>query len=586
MEFVFVETEIEAAGLRNPMLEILQPDTNPYHAILYQHNGVLNAQPIHFGNENQELAVNQFLGTISLVVNSNVTLFVSPEYSCPWDVIRAILEDSKRQPRGGAVWALGCESICPKALRQFKNDFEENKGVKIIFDETVLNKSGNFLDPLCYVFKTTTNVGNDVIVCLVQFKTQHMGVWSDPIERDHYIPGRKLYVFRNAVDSIYLFTLICSEAIVFENSEASLRKIDPRWSIAPYIILNPQLNPEANHSDFRQFRRKILQNEKKEIITLNWTLGSSIKVGNAATRLDRFPGSGIYTDADGINFAKDDNFLQNHHRGLYYTFRKPKYHIYYLNGLKEIFYLQNLKPFQGNGALPLNQRSGPSMIDCYDLAADCSTPSATQIDDGLISFLDLSGSQNNVLRGTTLDSLGKERLITLSSGEIDPKDDRHWFRVNRMRVCTVDEDGVICRLTFAQDRQGNRIRRELVDNLDRLNRIILDPDYLPQTLSFLNGNFTEVMFFRDEKGFHYNFNLVSTDNQNKATGAFCGRADAAEAKKRFDKILKLFSDSDQQRTRVVVWYESSVGTIQSIVPPKATIRDDYSTDARSISKGI
>jgi hypothetical protein len=436
------------------------------------------------------------------------------------------------------------------------------------------------------VFKTTTNDGAPVIVCLVQFKTQHMGVWNTPIERDNYIKGEKLYVFRNAAESIYLFTLICSEAMVFEVSDAFLNSVDHRWSLTPYIILNPQLNPDSNHADFRQFRRKILQSEKKEIITLNWASGSSIKVEDVVIALDRFPGSGIYTDADGINFTKDDNFIQNHRRGLYYTFRKPKHHIYHLNGLKEIFHLQNLKPFQGNGASPLNQRSGPSMIDCYDLAADNSTQSATQIDDGLISFLDSSRSPNAVLRGTILDSFEKERLITLSSGEIDPKEDKLWFRVNRMRVCTVEDDGVVCRLTFAQDSQGNGVRRGLVDNLDGLNRIILTPAHLPECLSFLDGNFTEVMFFQDTKGFHYNFNLVSADKQNKATGAFCGREDAAEAKRRFDKILILFSDSDQQRTRVVVWYEPAVGTIQSIVPPKATIRDDYSADARSITKGV
>ncbi|MDZ7650279.1 MAG: hypothetical protein U5K54_25840 [Cytophagales bacterium] len=386
---------------------------------------------------------------------------VSPEYSCPWEVVRTVLTNAGSQPRERALWALGCESISPAALRQFKNDFDGNAGVNIIFDETVLGKAGNFLDPLCYFFKTTTNDGALVIVCLVQFKTQHMGVWKTPIERNNYIKGEKLYVFRNAVESIYLFTLICSEAMVFDVSEAFLRSIDHRWSYTPYIILNPQLNPEANHADFRQFRRKILQYEKKEIITLNWASGSSIKVENAVIALNQFPGSGIYTDADGINFTNDDNFIINHQRGLYYTFRKPKHHIYHLNGLKEIFHLQNLKPFQGNGAAPLNQRSGPGMIDLTDIAVDYSAQHAMQIDDGLITFLNSSGSPNAVLRGAILDCFEKERLITLSSGEIDPKEDKLWSRINRMRVCTVDEDGVVCRLTFAQDSKGNDLRTRL-----------------------------------------------------------------------------------------------------------------------------
>ncbi|MDZ7650280.1 MAG: hypothetical protein U5K54_25845 [Cytophagales bacterium] len=92
------------------------------------------------------------------------------------------------------------------------------------------------------------------------------------------------------------------------------------------------------------------------------------------------------------------------------------------------------------------------------------------------------------------------------------------------------------------------------------------------------------MFFRDTHGFNYNFNLVSTNNQNKATGAFCGRANAAEAKRKFDKIWGLFSESDQQRTRVVVWYAPTQVTIESIVPPQATITDDYSRGPKSITK--
>jgi hypothetical protein len=149
MHFVFIENVLSTEHLRNPMLEILQPDTDQYHAILYQHKGILNAQPNHFGNENQGRARNQFLATIGLASRTNTGLLVSPEYSCPWEVVRTVLSNAGAQPRDRALWALGCESITPTALRQFKNDFTGNGGVKIIFDETVLDRAGIFLDPLC-----------------------------------------------------------------------------------------------------------------------------------------------------------------------------------------------------------------------------------------------------------------------------------------------------------------------------------------------------------------------------------------------------------------------------------------------------
>jgi hypothetical protein len=230
-------------------------------------------------------------------------------------------------------------------------------------------------------------------------------------------------------------------------------------------------------------------------------------------------------------------------------------------------------------------RSGPKVLGCYDFNADASIHEVDNIDDGLLDFLNLKQSNNAILRGNTLNSFEKERLICISAGEIEQKDGQPWFRLDRIRLCTLEDDGIICRLTFTQDDQGNDIRTAFLDKIDRLNQIIGDAANIPRTISFLNSNCLGVTFFHDGKQFHYNFNLVSTDNKNKATGAFCGRLSEPEARKKFNNLIRLFTDSDQQRKRVVVWYEPALGTINSIydnTPP--SISDDYSIDPSSIKK--
>lgn len=586
MSFNFVETILEELGLQNPTLEILEANTNPYQAILYQHKGVFNASDTSFVNSDAVSARSKFLSVIQLARHSNSSLLVSPEYSSPWQVIRDILTNVDRQPGNGKLWALGCESITPDEIRQLITDYRESENVIIHFEEVTLNQVGNFLDPLCYLFRTTRNTTNEeVLVCLVQFKTQHMGVRQTAIERDNYIPGEQIYIFRNAAESIYLFTLICSEALIFDVSNEFIQQTGERWEHTPYLILNIQLNPSPNHPDFRQFRRKILQYERKEIITLNWASGTQIALDGNQMSLDHFPGSGFYTDVDGIDFARDNELIENHSRGLYYTFQKPKFHVFHINGANDTFHIRNSKPFQGNGPMALRRRNGPQVIACYEFLANNDIQPATNIDDGLQGFLNLRGSTNATLRGGTLNSFEKERLISLSAGEIEQKDDQPWFRADRMRVCILEDDGIICRLTFAQDFNGNATRTDFLDKLERLGLIIQMPANVPASISFLVGNNNGVMFFHNGTKYLYNFNLVAADNRNKATGAFCGRLSKPEATRKFNKLTKLFTDTDQQRKRVVVWYEPTLGTIESIYdsnPP--SVKDDYSTDPRSYKK--
>jgi len=581
MHFYFVEAILAALGLRNPKLEVLEADTNPYQTTLYQHRGNLNVSEDRFFDCNVEACRTKYIQVIQHAKTKHSSLLISPEYSCPWSIIQDILSKSERQPEEGKLWVLGCESITPSQIRQLKYEYSSGSNVFVEFEENVLRGAGHFLDPVCYIFKTQTENHVEVLVCLVQFKTVHMGVRRTDIERENYIAGERIYIFRNAPMSIYLFTLICSEALVFEMN--LLETADDRWQTTAYIIVNIQLNPDPNNTYFREFRKKILDSGK-ELISLNWCQGSYI--GSKDNPLDKFPRSGFQTDADGIDFENDVAFINNHKNGLYYSHLKPKFHVFHLNGRIELFQIQNTKPFQGVGPLPLKRRNGPTALSCHEFCDNYALQQTIQIDDGLSSFMTLIGSTNRALLGNDLSPIEKERLICLSAGDIGPNTPHSWFRLDLIKHCDLDDHGKITRITFAQDHEGNEVRTQYLDKLDQLNAILQRPDLIPNNLSFLKGTTHHVTFKRlgGQKIYSYNFNLFDL-NGNKATGAFCGRIDSKKAQKVFDNLARLFTSDDQQRKRVVVWYEPTQGNIERVYDTnQPSINDDYSADPTSIQK--
>ena len=171
MEFKFINTVIENIVLN---LEVLEKDTNNYTMLLFQHKGVFSVSDNKFGNETDCSA--KFSTFIELAKAENVSLALTPEYSCPWNSIVQVLQNQDKWPNNSKLWALCCESITPNEIRAFKQ-VNTNANILIHFDEEALNHGGGvLLDPICYIFKSQVNQVEKLIV-LVQFKTQHAGVW-------------------------------------------------------------------------------------------------------------------------------------------------------------------------------------------------------------------------------------------------------------------------------------------------------------------------------------------------------------------------------------------------------------------------
>jgi hypothetical protein len=564
-------------------LEVLQKDANNYSMLLFQHKGTFSTHGDKFGNST-DCSV-KFTEFIELAKLENVSLALTPEYSCPWNSIIDIIQDDTKWPNNSKLWVVCCESIKPEEIKTFqKTNTSDN--VLIYFDEGVLNQGGGvLLDPLCYIFRA--NVGDvEKLVVLVQFKTQHMGVWTTPIERDKYIPGKELYVLRNSVSSIYLFTCICSEVEMFSITEQFKNQLDNRWDENPYIILNPQMNPKPENRIFKLFRKKILKYPNKDVISLNWG-GETLFSGSTDPYIVLSKSSIIFETAD-IKYDDDKLFTANHKKGLYYLNRKSNEHGYYLNPFVEVFEILHQKPSSAGVEKAMVRRTGPEVkkLFIWNINENIFVE-RDETDDGFVNFLQSLNCNNQALQNSAISFIDKERLVNISCGKVCAKgDDKRWYRIDRLESFVQDEDENVKRLTYVYDESSKETRKKYIELMESLNDIVSHNLEFPNNIRYFKGNCTEIMFNIDGcNPCDYKYNLVTNDKKGLATVAYIGRDDNATAQKVFAQLQSIFDRDDQAKKKIVVWYKENASEIKSIYdssPPG--ISDDSNIDQNSIVK--
>lgn len=577
MVYKFIDNIVQNLTLN---LEVLVKDSNLYSTLLYQHRGTFAAGDTKFGNETD--CTNQFNAFLGLAKAENVSLALTPEYSCPWDSIDWLLSDEARWPNEGKLWAICCESITPDEINAFHAKFN-NHNTQVIVDTTPFNNgAGVLLDPLCYFFRAQVNGVNKLLVVL-QFKTQHMGVWENNIEQAKYIWGNDIYVLRNSVNSIYLFTNICSEAIEFRVNDAFQNQLENRWDHNPYIILNPQMNPKPTHDGFKRFRETILSYELKDVISLNW--GGGTMFPGKPDPLIPYSKSSLIIRSDQVEYTSDARFINNHRKGLYYLLRKPNIQVNYLHPKTDVFLIRNNKPSAAGVNDALVRRSGPEVSKVFVWNNGTSSFSeVVSVDDDFVFFLNSLHCTNAVCQDVNVSFIDKERLINLSTGQVKAKkEDRRWHNIDKLESFQQESDEVVKRFTYVHDDTGLTHRTGYVEIMDILNTQILPNQALfPENISSFFGNCTEVMFFSND-GENYKYNLSTIDGSRKATVAYIGRKEEAQAKRTLEQLQKIFENEDQSKKLVVVWYKIDANTFAPVcdpIPPKVT--DDTSIDPNSI----
>lgn len=585
MTYTFIDDLLQDYSID---LEVLRRDTNLYSISMLQHKGVFHFSESFFGNLNNAEETVKFNDFLLRAKDNNSSLVVTPEYSCPWNSIKYVLNDAERLPANGKLWVLGCESITPDEALNFQNTYNETKDIEVVFSDTINNAPGGvLLDPCVYLFKAQNPLGQEKVIVLLQFKVQHMGAQISPLEQQKLIPGQHLFILRNSPDSINLTTVICSDAMRFDGREI-YPNAPGQWDIQPFIVLSIQMNPKPSHDEFRNFRRNILKTSNKDVISLNWS--SDGKSSDNLNFFNEYSKSNISirtTQIENNTRTEENQINDNHKKGLYYTRLKPYRHCFYFTPEVEFFYLRMRKPAEGLGPNPANRRRGPELHNIYEYDELLETFAELEgADDGYQNFIESIQIQSQNLQNDALSILDKERLITLTTGEISKvRPGINWYAVNALKSFLMDDTEIISRFTVTFDGNGRNYRVVQLGRIEDLNvNVLPNADFYPDILASFKGNCSEVMFL-NQNGTKYNYNLVTDDNQF-ATVAYLGLSSDVEAKVMLNQLIKLFPSEDLDNKRIVVWYKPSmvINSYDNVATDRPKYTSTEQTDLTSITR--
>lgn len=558
MNIVSVTQQLADHGLNEPRLNVLLADADNYSVLLLQPKGQIDATQAGIRNHDRALADAQFGEFLAEATASQTDLVVTPEYSTPWDVLRAAIDDVDKGPSQGKLWALGCESIKYSELQRIKNEIAES--VTVIFEKLEPDE-GRFVDPLVYVFRTTESNGDgqSKLVVIVQFKT-HAMVDPHDFERNSLQVGTTVYQFGTYGAGISLVTLICSDLLAFNDQDA--KKVYDRS-----LILHIQLNNERQHTTLLRFHERLLQfsGDQTELLTLNWARGTRIYHDGSETPWSKFAGSAWYLKTAQID-TDDETITANHRKGFYYTrLESYKAHVSFFNFRTELFSLTATKVVRLGVAGPVGGRRGPqlNMTKSWDDVRRHWSNSGP-VNDGFVDLCHECGGAAAQVK-TTYDHspLACERLLSLCAGNADSSLD--WFLPGKLDSFALDKREPIFRITFCQASHGEaaqfRVRR--LRRCAILWTILQTPAYLPQILqNDMNGFMLEWTKLAP----HQNLRCQSGE---RATVMYLGEdSDDATIQRTYkaarERIRRSLDEEagDRAKQRVVLWYRDVNGTIQ------------------------
>jgi hypothetical protein len=551
MNFIFADT----LGLNITFdLIALQRNSQRYSTLLYQHEGTLSADQNKIGNASS--VETQFNIFFAKAKEKNVDLALTPEYSCPWEVINSIIATPAEWPNEGKLWAIGCESITIESIKQIKADFNRDNSI-VYYDESVHNGTQRYLDPLIYLFQAKNNDISKLVV-LIQFKTHHMGVWSGgDIERNNLIQGRDIYIIRNSVNSIYFMSLICSDVLNFSNQLDQQKKQDIDWEDRPYLIFNPQLNPDPSHPDFIAFRKCVFQsNDNKEVISLNWQINS--KIGIIPMLKNNCSRSGLYVKSNGINLSDRTRTINNHKKGLYYFNNKKNRHTYLLSSEPHCFLIEIPPVKISNAQQAQIRRDGPEIIETFSFNdLKNSLVSIDNVNDEHINYINSTGCENQFLLNPNNCVLEKERLVCISTGAVNGETGFNWWEIENITSIIMEENLEINgRITVARNLSADSIdrRTKFIDAVNELKVILDGKVSFPDSISDLKGENLILSYYHNSHEDNFRYNITTTDGERKiATIAYVGSLPDPIVDQVYSNLRELFDNRNKDIERVVVF---------------------------------
>lgn len=306
-------------------LKILQPTRDPYDALFVQPDGTLNAVNGRVSHYNQDTVHDLYKSIIAQAHHESVDLLVTPEYSLPWSIAEDI-STSQTQPKEGALWVLGAESITPNQLEEFKAS-QAQKGITV-HCETLSQQNKTYLCPLLYFFWARSGPEAESQLCIfIQFKSVPCG---GTFETGNLYLGNTVYLFGDGQNEINFFSLICAD--VFNFNEGLVQNFH-----RDALILHVQLNEKPWHNDFSRYRGFLFSvgsNSNVELICLNWATG--VRWNTDGDRLNdkvwlHSPNTAFYLPKIRFNKIPDSEIDILHKKGLYYNLVHKAWDSLFLN---------------------------------------------------------------------------------------------------------------------------------------------------------------------------------------------------------------------------------------------------------------
>lgn len=569
VELRFIDEEFKALKFKAIPINALHPDDKAYSVLLNQHKGKLTATDKFIGNsdDTHAIAKAKFVDFAKIVFENAIDLAISPEYSCPWKALNTIAE-SKILPVCGKLWIFGMESITPAEFIEFVN---ARKDINWIYDSDLLKQNHHkiFLDPVCLLFKALNQYGQEVDMCIVQFKTQHMSVHNDIYrEEDYLIEGRFIYVLRNEGNTVNLLTMICSDSLKFDNNSLLNANLDK------LLMIHIQMNLDPRHHIFKDYRNTIFNGESHsiEIICLNWAKGSEIlnaSISYSATSYFLKPEKPI---------LEDKRLNTNQDNGLFYSYWiKKRCHVFFFTSGDYLIAFSTSKTSQALVSAPLRRREGPESKGVYHWAEN-QYKVLNPLPDSFMSHCatlncDLSPLSN-------LPHVDKERLVKLSNGANLA---RRWFDVLSFDFFGIDDSEIVNRMTFTDEPNDatQTTRNNYLMNLKELVIIFNQrKNEFPPALNSLTV---------DSK-IYYNLRINPFINVYSVLGdkplgtiTFLGSSIETLARREYDNLDELcrthpISDRNREKPKIIVWYYNN--------GVKKYFRDNVSIDADLDDSGI
>lgn len=581
---VNVSDYLEIHGLSNPALEVLNPTEESYRALLLQPSGPFLGDATRIGPLDIDSADQQATRLLEMAVKGGHHLVVTPEYYLPVKTLLKCVEGDMF-PAQGALWVLGCESMTPKQLEEFKTQAVQTGTCEVLFEEDkAAEKQGTYFDPVAYFFiAKEKQSGNERRVVLFQFKTISS-------KDEHYFEnkllrkGRSIYQFTGPNEHLSLATIICSDAFAIAEEKDVLLKLTRQAT-----LLHIQLNQKPHNPDYQKYRVETfcrnLRTSNCDIVCLNWAENMVFKehANGKEHEWNNETGSAWYLPHDRCSSA-DTEIENNERKGLYYSKHRRHRHVLHFHYAPAVFELT--VPKVEHTGLQLHANStGPTLDARYtwnenSLAwveqTECADTGLTQL---------FSGDENVEAAFSQLKTeesrLRIERAVVLTCGLTNGKED--WYAAAELPSLQINDDELPQRVTVCLERDARTRdeRHRRVQGVAALHHILAN-ESLPLQIRDLAGGGARIHWSR--KSPHTN---VVKDGQEPALVSFLGWSPLEDQiQNASDAAFELLRKENvvERSHRVAVCYQTINGTKFATIKQLAHYTHDGSSPT-SITRG-